>query len=377
MKKILILYVKAGVGHLKAAEALKETFVEKNNVDADAVDVLDYSSKLLKLLYHNGYYLASKKAPALLDLMYKLFATIGALDGKNAIGKVGLFFHKINCRKFFLLVEKFNPDCIISTHLLPAAFIADLKRQGKLNIPTAVIITDYEVQKIWVYPEHNRYYVSTPNMQTQLEKFNVPKNAIKISGIPIAKQFSIPQPKEEAKRQLKFNPQKRLVTLIQGNTGQVAIEPIIKRMNSEKRTDFQLAVIISQKGNLDKKAKNLLSQTNIPHQIFGFVNNMSTFLFATDILISKPGGIIVTESLSCNTPMIIVNPIPGQEIANMNFLLENNAALYAQNPDDLMKKISLLLDNKKVYDGLKKNIQKIAHPQSTQTIIEDINTLLK
>src|SRR3972149_2247495 len=158
-KKILIVYAKAGAGHMKAAEALEAVFSQMPGVTVKNIDLLEYSSRPVKFLYGKAYIGIVKKAPAIYAFGYKYFGAVKTLFKPHP------WLDKLNFKKFFRLVDEFNPDIIVSTHFTPPALLAG--RRKKKTYKLVVTLTDYEYHPAWLAENVDLYTVSTQKMKAR------------------------------------------------------------------------------------------------------------------------------------------------------------------------------------------------------------------
>ena len=77
--------------------------------------------------------------------------------------------------------------------------------------------------------------------------------------------------------------------------------------------------------NLEKVIEETGMQDNT--KLLYFVKNVEDYMHISDLIVTKPGGLTVTESLACSLPMAIYSAFPGQERDNAEFLLNKGAAI--------------------------------------------------
>jgi processive 1,2-diacylglycerol beta-glucosyltransferase len=322
MKKVLIVSVRAGAGHVKVAEALEKMFkIEHPDFEVKNIDLLDHSSALIKYIYGQGYLNMVKAIPELYAYSYKHYES-----AKNFV-KPRLLLDKINFKDLFDVVDEFNPDLIIATHFIPGAIFA--KSQNRQKYKLVVTLTDYEFHPLWLIDDVDLFSVATEEMEDTLIFYGVDEGKIIVSGIPISPQFSEQKNKEELRKKFDLSSQSPVVLISAGSFGITPLENVVDEFKKIK-SDFQMMVVCGNNEKLKKQLEDRMANETRLKKVFGFVDFMDELMVASDIMVTKPGGITVSESLAVGLPMIFIEPIPGQEEANADYLLEEGAAVKAR-----------------------------------------------
>src|SRR5205807_470260 len=105
-------------------------------------------------------------------------------------------------------------------------------------------------------------------------------------------------------------------------------------------------------------------------KILGFTKDIDELMAAADLVMSKPGGLTTSESLARGAGMVIVNPTPGQEYRNSDFLLENGAAIKVNNIATLAYKVTNLLREPGRLEQLKANARRLARPNAALDVVQ-------
>lgn len=367
--KILIVYTTAGIGHQRAAQALKLAF-DKVLPDSEVhvVDALDYANVVFRKMYNRIYLELIRELPELLGYIYKRYDD--GVTAKNT-AKIRLLFDKLNTINLKKLIEEFDPHLIVCTHFLSLEIFSDMKKRGKLYLPLFGVITDFYPHAFWVYDFVDKYYVATDESQRNLVRRGVYEDKVSVAGIPIDPEFSVLPAKRVSKKRLGLDPDKAAVLVLNGGFGVGKMEEIVR---SFARCDFPLELLVVA-GKNEELARNLeaIVPTLRPRcRIFGFVENIVEFMQASDVIITKPGGLSSAEAMASGLPMVLVDPIPGQEDRNCEYLLEKGVAVRLYDLSDADNKVESLLRNEKTFQIMKDTAKKAARPNASLDVAKDV-----
>lgn len=368
MKRVLIASASAGNGHIKAAEAVQQGFklVGGDSVETLHIDVFDrkYSNPVVAQLYGQGYITMVNELPTALGIMYD------AMD--KPWGKHG---RRLGFRKLRQFMLDFDPDLIVSTHFIPAAVASSLLCKGLLDVPSAIVVTDFDAHGMWFCRHYDHYFVAMGETKEYLAQNGIEPDRITISGIPIHPIFA--QNKDRlAMRQKHGILQDRPVILL--SAGGFGVGPMEKILQALLQVQYPLQVLAmcgkneELKRRLEATAGGLSSQLKLLP--IGYTNQMDEFMSAADILLGKPGGLTTSEALAKKLGFVIVNPIPGQEERNADHLLEEGVALRSNEMVTLGYKLNHLLADPQRLANMQANAARIAHPNASEEIVR---TLLK
>ena len=365
-KKVLIISVKAGAGHLKAAEALEVCLKnEYPDIEVKNTDLLDHASALIKFLYGQMYIDIVKAVPELFAYGYKNYEST-----KNFI-KPRLLMDKINFNDLFKFIDEFNPDLVIATHFISASLLASYKEKNGKKYRLIEILTDYESHPLWLVDGVDLFFTATDEVKNGLVFYGADENKIIVSGIPIHPKFSELKDKNELRAKYGIAPNIPTVLISAGSLGITPLADVLEDFKKIKE-DFQMLVVCGNNEKLRKEMDNFKNQDPRLKRVFGFVDFMDELMMVSDVLITKPGGITVSEALAVNLPMILVEPIPGQEEANADYLIERGAAVKARSLPSLVYKLENLIKNQDTLFEISQNTKIISKPFASRQIIEKI-----
>ncbi|MBN1353054.1 MAG: glycosyltransferase [Candidatus Omnitrophica bacterium] len=366
-KKIVIFYATAGIGHKKAAMAIKDAFYGMNRKDVLFEDVLDYTNTFFKSSYNSVYLFLIRYLPTIWGLCYYL------LDNRfvyAALRPLRRLVNRINSGPLVRFLLNKRPDAVICTHFMSVEVVSYLKKKGVLKTRLVSVITDYKAHRFWLSDYVDDYIAGADYTKEDLIRRGVPAQKILTFGIPCAGRFSTSHDADRIKSQIGLLKDKNTIFVLGGGFGIGPIRSIAYHMDRLKE-DFQCIVVCGYNTKLYNEISKMAQSSAHTFKVYGFVDNVDELMAVSDLLISKPGGITVTEALASALPMIVINPIPGQEMRNYKFLERYNAALKAKSPKETVEIIKGLLVSGKL-GALKENIKKIRQVNSAERIAGEI-----
>ena len=368
--KVLILTITAGEGHNNTAKALHSRLSEIG-IETNILDVYGYISPALKKIFNNGYLYVSSKAKLAFAGGYRI-AEKRRVDDEGL--DVARMSNKPFAKKIAGFIGGYAPDVIVYTHPFAGMILDVLAVDGRLDsIKMFGILTDFTFHPFWEECTHSDYVVTANEMlghQAKLKGFR--ENQVLPFGIPINEKFAASIPKADAKMQLGLDITKKTILLMGGSMGYGNMTKTVRILDAMD-TDFQIIVVCGNNAG----AKAEIAELNTKKRILnlGFVSNVDLLMDAADCIISKPGGLTTSEALAKRLPMIIINPIPGQEARNTEFLLNNGAALATSKTVHLEEAVYQLFANPMRIPLMQQNIDLIRKPKSTETLCNFIKDL--
>lgn len=348
--KILISYASAGGGHLSASKAIKEA-IEKIDPESEVeiLDILSFTHFIFRLIYANGYLFLANRVPFLWGLLFTAKEDFSNISNGNFFYR---FFMRIIARKFIKYVLKSKPDAIIFTHFLPAKIIQDVKERKKLDILTALCITDYGIHSIWITPGIEFYFLPAEQMLYEvienIEKIQAKKENFFVFGIPTELKFSKEVNKKRVLLSLSFSENFPVILFYAGLLNFKEIKKILSNI-CFLEIPYQLIVVVGKKEKIREKVEEFFKNINDPNlkawKVFKFVKNMEELLSISSIILTKAGGLITTEALQKGTIPFLIENYPGQEERNADFLLEEGLAIKINQYSSLRYKILKILKN--------------------------------
>ena len=344
--RILVATVTAGGGHLQAAAALEEAWKTTcPSDDVKRVDLLDLVPKVQRNFYVDGYVKLVEHAPELYGLFFN------KTDNPKRLRELAAFrrsFAKHTNRKFVRFLREFEPQAVLCTHFLPLEVLGAVKsrRGARAASPfTVCVVTDFEAHALWMEPAVDLYCVATKETKARLVARAVPGERVAVTGIPVAAAFSAAPDKASIRRRFGLRDDLPTILILSGGFGMGPVGEILTSLDKTDR-EFQTVVVVGR--NLDLRRTLGCQDRRHPTHVLGFVTNMHEWMSVADLIVTKPGGLTSSEALALGKPLFILNPIPGQEMANSDFLLERGAAAKANRPEDLPFRMKRLLGSAKL-----------------------------
>jgi processive 1,2-diacylglycerol beta-glucosyltransferase len=366
MPKILIVSVRAGAGHLKAAEALEVAFSKyQPAAEVKNVDLLDHSTELIKYLYGKLYLDVVRAMPELYAYSYKHY------ESSMRFTKPRFLIDRFNFSDIFEIIKDFNPDIVIGTHFISAALLENYRRKKKKAFRAAVTLTDYEFHPVWIVPNVDLYFTATEEVKDSLSFYGISPERIVPSGIPIHPKFSEEKDRNVLLAKYGLNGNSPVVLISAGSFGVTPLGEVIEDFKMIK-DDFQIVVVCGNNAKLKKDLEAKQSSEPRLKKVFGFVDFMDELMAVSNLLITKPGGITVSESISVGLPMIFIEPIPGQEEANADYLVEQGAGVKARNLPVLLDKLGRLVRDPGKLADMSRKARAVSHPHAARTIAEEM-----
>jgi processive 1,2-diacylglycerol beta-glucosyltransferase len=360
-QNILVLSASVGAGHMRAAQAVELALRQlAPQANVRNVDVLSLTNATFRRIYGKAYLDLVNRAPHVLGYIYDHMDKPRRPDSKR--DKLRLAIEKLNLKNFIALMEEGPWDVVVNTHFLPAEIIASLRREGKLKVPQITVTTDFETHRLWVNDPCDHYTTATPEGAAYLRHWGV-KGNISVTGIPIHPVFSQPKDRADCLARQGLIGDRPILLQLAGGFG---VGPIEKLFGGILSIEIPLEIVVVAGKNEDVKRE--LEQVAVPSRhrakILGFTDQIDELMCLADVVLSKPGGLTTSEVLARGAAMAIINPIPGQESRNSDYLLENGAAVKINNVATLPLKLTELLKNPDRLKSLKDNAHRIAKPQA-------------
>ncbi|MCM8779391.1 MAG: glycosyltransferase [Candidatus Omnitrophica bacterium] len=359
---ISIPTVLAGMGHIRAFQAIEKALREiSGNVEVKGTDPLDYySPKVPELI--NQLYLWMIKSP--------LRGLWGALYESNIISSVHSPFRWLITQIYARAIHeslKDSPQVIVSTHPFITLGAASLKREGILKTPLVYVATDFDVHPLGINEEVDIFVVPDISIGMKLKEMGVPEEKIKVLGIPIDSIFSKEISKMELRQKLGLGETQPTVLIIGGGFGIGPIEKLVSSFKNFKKP-LQLLVVVGKNEELKQRIEKMEKDLGIEIEVFGYIENIDELMGASDLVITKPGGLTIAEALAKNLPFILIEPVGGQEEKNLEFAIEKGVAIYAKQIEEIPKIIGELFENPSQLELMRVQAKKLAHPNSAREI---------
>ncbi len=371
-KKIMIFYGSYGGGHLSAARSIKE-YIENNykDIEVQMVDCIEYVNKFINKVTTKAYSDMAKVAPWAWGYVYKK-------SEKGIIAKFSNDSNKLMAYKLYKLIKEFQPDYIISTHPFSSQMCAYLKKKGKADFKLATVTTDYAPHDQWLlyHEEVDFFFVAHDGMKDALIAKGIDAKKVYSTGIPLSNRFLQHYNKKAILSEFGLQEKKKIVLFFGGGKmglGKAKTLEILKIL-AENFTDLQIVAISGKNKEMNEQFKEIVAANSRADSIkvLEYTDQVPELMTIADLVITKPGGLTTTESLASGLPIIIINPIPGQEEENAEFLEKNKVGVWIKKEDNTKEVLTNIFSNPTKMKEMKIAARILAKKNSTADICKII-----
>lgn len=368
MRKVIIFYASYGGGHLSAARSIKEN-IETNykDVDIKLIDCMEYINKVVNKVTTKAYSEMAKKAP-------RTWGRVYWKSQKGPLAHISNASNKVMSIKLNRLLKEFEPELVISTHPFSSQMCAYLKKLGKLNAKIATVMTDYAPHDQWL--ELNQYvdyyFVSHEGMKKQLHEKGIPNEKIFATGIPLSNKFLLKYDKAKTLENFGLSPDRKTVLFFGGGEFGLGKTQTFKIFKSfvESNNNIQIVAISGKNVKMKENFEHLVAELDKQKyvKILEYTDKVPELMSISDLVVTKPGGLTTTESLASGLPIVVINPIPGQEEENAEYLEKNKVAIWIRKNDNVEEILNDLFSNPTKMREMKIRARLLSKKNSTKDI---------
>lgn len=325
MPRYLLLHATVGSGHRSAANALAEAFERLPDGEVRVEDALDYASPIFSSAYARSYLELSQRAPIVWQVFYESTDSSDAewaplrdqLRGRAA---------ELVVAKLKSMIRSYAPAAIVCTHFLPAELLMRLKLEGELRVPTYTVITDHAVHSQWITPGVDGYFVASEFPRKLLIERGVAPAIVHVSGIPVNPEIGLPKDPQAVRAARRLPADGPIISLFGGGLAPKRVVRIVEGLLQIERPGA-LVVVAGRNAELPQALGHLADGPQMQLRVLSQIDYVDDLVAASDLVVTKAGGLIVSEVLARGTPLVVIDPIPGQEEWNADFLVSSGAGL--------------------------------------------------
>ena len=370
-KRVLIVSASIGSGHHQAARAIAAELARRqDNLQITIADFMEDTDSYLAAFMKEAYLKMLELSPNLYDLVYRV--SQAPLPGFKAQGLLA----RVLQGGMAQLVRRHRPDLIIATHPFPCGAAAYLRDSRRLRAPLVGVITDFAVHRLWVYEHVDAYFVAAPEIKRELSALGVPARRIYASGIPVHPQFTANAGGRGILGELSLAADQPLVLLMGGGLGMGGIRQALASMD-ELKLPLQFVVLAGKNKELQGKLQEETKSLRHAVRVLGYTDRIPELMRAAAMLVTKPGALTVCEALVSETPLLLYEPIPGQEWENAVFLTQRGVALWAKNRQELKDGVTTLLTRPEQVEKLRKEAEALRRPAAAAAVATAALALLR
>ncbi len=359
--RILILAAGVGSGHNSAAQAI-ETALYALQPDSEVrrIDVLDTTNSLYSTIYDDGYFTLVAQAPWLVGWGYD------REDPPFKLNALAKFWDELNTAPLLRDIREHDPDLVIATHFLPARLVSLLMARGQLNTILTIVTTDFDFQGLWLSSPVSRVFTAREETRQHLLRFGMPADRVSASGIPVRPEFTADLDADEVRERYGLSADSPIVLISAGAAGGPKALQVV-RQTLDLDHDFQAIVVCGRNEELKEQVEQLVEGRERYH-VLSFTHDMPALMRISSLFVGKPGGLSSSECMAAGLPMVIVDPIPGQEERNADYLIEEGAAIRCNYATTVGYKIGLLLGDPERLAAMRANAARIGHADAAEVV---------
>jgi processive 1,2-diacylglycerol beta-glucosyltransferase len=358
---ILFLTASTGGGHVRASQALIEHMESRiPGCRTKLVDALKYIGPVIDRLITGTYLKTIRKAPFIYGKLYDLS------EKDEVYTDIVKAFNGMLAPRLLSIFRDEMPDAVVCTHTIPLQMASWLKRAGFLQIPIIGIVTDYTNHYFWKLEETDAFIVPHECIRNDMARMGISRDRIYPYGIPVSRQFTA---NNGANERVKYSaPDERPVILLMGGSlGLCRMKSVFASLLMLDK-DISVIAVTGHNKKLRKELESLSAKSKKQAQVLGYTHNISRLMDTASVIITKPGGVTVSEALVKRLPIFIMDPIPGQEERNAEFLKNAGAALSLPDDGSLPDFLTKALDNPFLLRRMSAAAAKLALPNACEDI---------
>lgn len=370
-RRLLFLYLTKHSGHYAAAVAIEQAARQLDaRVESMLLDSFSHANPILSKVTLKAYLAALRAAPEIWEWMYD------NPEFKERTAGIRELLNRGNSKKLQKILLQFNPDVVVCTQGFACGVLASWKQNTGNRRPFLVgVLTDFVAHRYWAHPQVDLYIASNEAAKDTLVSQGVLPERVRVHGIPIHSRHLLPVDKPALRTSLDLKPGLPVILLMGGSLGLGPMQSVIRKLDKLPQP-FHMIAVTGKNDELKDRLERKGQKLRHPTRILGFVENVHELMEIADVVVTKPGGITTAECLVKRLPMIIINPIPGQEAKNTDYLLEHDVAVQAENATVVAHYVSEFLRIPQKLHRLRDAAGVLGRPNAAQDAARDILGLL-
>ncbi len=368
-KRLLVISVSAGSGHIRAAQGIEahahHHFPEWTVSHRDLMQLVP---AYFRKIYTDWYIKLAGGLPEAWGWLYRKtdHEPTGSLTERCRRS-----LQRLSAQKLFTEIADFKPDAIVCTHFLPAELLADAVLQKRLDCPIWVMVTDFDLHQMWVHEGITGYFVANEEISFRLESSGVPKSHIVVTGIPVMPEFVNHPNRAVSAAKVGLHPAHKTLLIMGGGAG-LGINCHLVNSLLNLQADVQIIVMAGKNKSLLDELQELSTQWPGRLVAMGFTDKVPELMACADLVITKPGGLSTSECLVMGLPMVLINPIPGQEERNASYLLQEGVAQRADDVATLLYRLTQLLAKPEKLETMKRQASALGRSGAASYLLNHI-----
>lgn len=336
---VLVLVATYGNGHVQAARALTEAVLsERPGTRVGTLDFFELVNPVLNAAARTAYMYSVRSAPAL----WREFYTRTGQVRPDSFWQRRLYHLGFGALR--QVVQAARPRVVISTHPTPGGVMAQLREEGHApGVAGVTVITDYVLHSQWVHPSTDLYLAPCAEVADELVAKGVRPDRVLVTGIPIRPHFSRPVDRQAVRERLGLKPWPPVVLVMTGAFGMMRGAVAACRAVAHLGVPVQVVLVTGHDRRLYRALSSTLAEAPNRVVLLGYVEAIHELMAASDLLVSKAGGLTVSEALAVGLPVVVYAPIPGQEEGNAAYLVRHGAGAVAPSAEEVGRLVETLV----------------------------------
>jgi len=370
-KRIAILTLGVGTGHVRASEAVQRALYDGNDpIEVRVIDALSSARRWFHWLYVEPYWWMLRRAPWLWRMVFE------RRQRRQHRATAPDWVFRRGCRDVLRQLSSYAPQLVIVTEIAAAEIAALGRREGWFKAPILAVQTDFQTEPPWVQDEIDAYCVASEEARGQLIAWGVLPNRILLCGIPVDPAFALPFDKNELKQALGLDGRRPVVLVMGGGMGPVPLDRVVSSLEL-CNAPMQVLAVAGHDDRLRRRLEALKGRVALDLRLFGWSENVPELMAVADFLITKPGGVTTAEALASGLPMILTYPIPGPEERHVRYLRENGLALYAETLAEVPRLATRLLSSAGELSEIRRRSREWSRPDASHAVAQVAVALLE
>jgi len=363
-RRFLLLHVTTSSGHHHASRAIAHALQRLDRrCQVVSVDAFDYTSRVVREAILRSYLSVIRHQPNVWEYLYDNPAV------HRRVKHLRHLLHRYHTRKLQQLLETAQPQAIACTQAFPCGMVADFKKHQRLTVPVVGVLTDYAPHLYWLHEAVNIYMVPADEVKERFVSYGIEEARIQVSGIPVEPEFLDPVDRQAIYAECGLEETIPVILVMGGGGGFGPLRELILSLD-RVASPCQFVVLTGTNQSLLAWCRRQAFRHRVVAH--GYVDSIAGLMDIATLVISKPGGLTTAEALAKRLPMLIVTPIPGQEMCNARYLLSQGAALQADSPETAREIVERLLQRPERLHQLSRKAAHIAHPDSARHIAQSL-----
>ncbi len=361
-RKIIIFSVSFGNGHYQVSQTLRNQLRE-NNFEVEIIDTFDVLNPVFHKVIIESYLQLLRFRPSVWGKLYQY-------SEANPNSVYLKQFNEFLANRLYRLLQGKQAATIITTHPIATTLIANIIQKKNLMVQLYALLTDFSIHPMSIHHEVSGYFIASEHLRYYAKLYKLDEQLFYSTGIPTPKENLHLISKQQLRRKLHLDEDLKTVVVAGGGVGLANFTNILTGLEAFAEK-LQIICVTGK----NQKARAKIERFHSKHlvRIVGFTNIFMEYLKASDVLLSKAGGVTMSEALVCETPILLFQPLPGVEEQNSHFLMNYGAAIRAEVIEEIPVLLERIIFNKYYHSMMVENAQKLKKPFAANEIASIIN----